>query len=58
MTISTEANPQLPDKVRPYWEENGKALRKFCNFCKEDQRVDVVVLPLFDGVALIKWKMQ
>ncbi|KAK5626989.1 hypothetical protein RRF57_002704 [Xylaria bambusicola] len=50
-TISTEGNPQLPAKVRPYWTENGKALRKFCDFCKNDERVDVVLLPLFDGVT-------
>ncbi|KAI8631699.1 O-methyltransferase [Xylariaceae sp. FL1651] len=55
MTISTDANPQLPAKVRPYWTENGKALRKFCDFCKDDERVDVVLLPLFDGVTWIKW---
>ena len=56
MTISTEANPQLPAKVRPYWTENGKALRKFCDFCKDDERIDVVLLPLFDGVTWIKWR--
>ncbi|KAI3318572.1 O-methyltransferase [Xylariaceae sp. AK1471] len=55
MTISTDANPELPSKVRPYWTENGKALRKFCDFCKDDPRVDVVVLPVFDGVTWIKW---
>ncbi|KAL8904940.1 MAG: hypothetical protein Q9207_002934 [Kuettlingeria erythrocarpa] len=56
MTISTEANPTLPDKVRPYWTENGKALRSFNNFCKNDSRIDSVLLPLYDGVTLIKWK--
>lgn len=56
MTISTEANPELPAKVRPYWTENGKALRNFNNFCKNDSRIDSVLLPLYDGVTLIKWK--
>ncbi|KAL8765545.1 MAG: hypothetical protein Q9209_007416 [Squamulea sp. 1 TL-2023] len=56
MTISTEANPELPDKVRPYWTENGKALRRFNTFCKNDNRIDSVLLPLYDGVTLIKWK--
>lgn len=56
MTISTDANPNLPEKVRPYWTENGKALRKFNDFVRNDPRVDVVLLPLFDGVTLIKWK--
>jgi predicted O-methyltransferase YrrM len=55
MTISADANPSLPSKVRPYWTENGKALRKFCDFCKNDERIDVVLLPLFDGVTWIKW---
>lgn len=56
MTISTEANPYLPDKVRAYWTENGKALRKFNTFCKTDPRVDSILLPVYDGVTLIKWK--
>ena len=57
MTISTEANPTLANKVRPYWTENGKALRKFCTFCKNDPRIDTILLPVFDGVTLIKWKI-
>ncbi|KAL8925530.1 MAG: hypothetical protein Q9208_003421 [Pyrenodesmia sp. 3 TL-2023] len=56
MTISTEANPELPAKVRPYWIENGKALRRFNTFCKNDPRIDSILLPLYDGVTLIKWK--
>ncbi|KAI4103537.1 MAG: hypothetical protein L6R37_003754 [Teloschistes peruensis] len=56
MTISTEANPELPEKVRPYWTENGKALRRFNTFCKNDSRIDSILLPLYDGVTLIKWK--
>ncbi|KAH9884334.1 O-methyltransferase [Xylariomycetidae sp. FL2044] len=56
MTISTESNPLLPEKVRPYWTENGKALRKFNTFCKNDGRIDTVLLPVYDGVTLIKWK--
>ncbi|KAI4161549.1 MAG: hypothetical protein L6R39_000039 [Caloplaca ligustica] len=58
MTISTEANPTLPDKVRPYWTENGKALRSFNTFCRNDPRIDSVLLPLYDGVTLIKWKSE
>ncbi|KAL9013140.1 MAG: hypothetical protein Q9173_002149 [Seirophora scorigena] len=57
MTISTEANPSLPDKVRPYWIENGKSLRSFNTFCKNDSRIDSVLLPLYNGVTLIKWKV-
>ena len=56
MTISTDANPELDDRVRPYWTECGKALREFNDFVAHDARVDVTMLPLFDGVTMIKWK--
>ncbi|KAL3480022.1 S-adenosyl-L-methionine-dependent methyltransferase [Aspergillus californicus] len=56
MTISPDANPYLPDKVRDYWTANGEALREFNIFCKSDPRIDSVLLPVFDGVTLIKWK--
>ncbi|OAA54532.1 O-methyltransferase [Niveomyces insectorum RCEF 264] len=56
LTISPDANPGLPEKVRPYWTENGKALRKFNTFVKNDARIDTVLLPVFDGITLIKWK--
>jgi predicted O-methyltransferase YrrM len=56
MTISADANPSLPNKVRPYWTECGKALKRFNTFCKNDPRIDTVLLPVYDGVTLIKWK--
>jgi len=56
MTISENANPHLAEKVRPYWTANGKALRKFNSFAKNDPRIDTVLLPAFDGITLIKWK--
>ncbi|KAL8728428.1 MAG: hypothetical protein Q9166_005390 [cf. Caloplaca sp. 2 TL-2023] len=58
MTISTSANPELDNRVRPYWTECGKALRKFNEFVVNDPRVDVTMLPLFDGISLIKWKLD
>lgn len=58
MTISTASNPTLPDSVRPYWTECGRALRHFNNAVIEDPRVDVVMLPVFDGVSFIKLKDQ
>ncbi|KAI9716370.1 MAG: hypothetical protein M1812_005437 [Candelaria pacifica] len=58
MTISTSANPELDNNVRPYWTECGKALRKFNDFVVSDPRVDVTMLPLFDGVTMIKWKLD
>ncbi|EDN03975.1 conserved hypothetical protein [Histoplasma mississippiense (nom. inval.)] len=51
MTISTASNPTLPDSVRPYWTECGRALRHFNNAVIEDPRVDVVMLPVFDGLV-------
>ncbi|KAF2644122.1 O-methyltransferase [Massarina eburnea CBS 473.64] len=56
MTISTEANPHLLEKVRPYWTECGKALRRFNTFCKSDPRIDTILMPVYDGVTFIKWK--
>ena len=58
MTISPDANPYLPEKVRGYWTENGRALQKFNIFCKTDPRIDSVLLPVYDGVTLIKWKLN
>lgn len=58
MTISTDANPELAAKVRPYWTECGKALRNFNTFCRSDPRIDTVLLPVYDGLTLIKWKQQ
>lgn len=56
MTISMDANPNLPDKVRPYWTECGNALKRFNTFCSNDPRIDTVLLPVYDGLTLIKWK--
>lgn len=58
MTISTDANPYLAQKVRAYWTANGIALRKFNTFCKNDPRIDTILLPVYDGVTLIKWKVD
>ncbi|KAI3319857.1 O-methyltransferase [Xylariaceae sp. AK1471] len=58
MTIATDSNPLLPEKVRPYWMANGKALRDFNAFCKHDSRIDTVLLPVYDGLTLIKWKTE
>lgn len=35
---------------------NGAELRKFNDHIASDDRVDVCVLPMFDGLALIKWR--
>lgn len=56
MTISRDANPELAAKARSYWTECGKALRRFNAFCRSDPRIDTVLLPIYDGLTLIKWK--
>ena len=58
MTINTEVNPYLAKSVRGYWIECGKALRKFNTFVINDPRVDVTMPPVFDGVSMIKWKLD
>ncbi|KAI9870081.1 MAG: hypothetical protein M1830_004707 [Pleopsidium flavum] len=50
-------NPYLDNAVRPYWTDCGKALDQFNTFVASDPRVDVTMLPLFDGVSQIKWKV-
>jgi hypothetical protein len=47
---SSAGNPQ-DSAVR-----NGAELRKFNDHIASDDRVDVCVLPMFDGLALIKWR--
>ncbi|KAI6331522.1 hypothetical protein MCOR30_004723 [Pyricularia oryzae] len=56
MTIVPESNPELQGSQRTYWTENGKALDGFCKFCKADPRIDVILLPVYDGLTLIKLK--
>lgn len=58
MTISENANPYLLDNVRSYWTKCGQALEKFNSYVASDLRVDVTILPLFDGVSQIKWKLD
>ena len=49
-------NPYLDRVMRPFWETNGEALRVFNKDLVEDPRIDVTILPLFDGVTQIKWR--
>jgi predicted O-methyltransferase YrrM len=51
---NTEANPYTKD---PYYRgRNGDAMREFNAHVAKDPRVEVVVLPLFDGLGLIRLK--
>lgn len=56
MTATPDASPHLPEGVRTYWRANGEALDRFSRFCKQDPRIDSVLLPVYDGLTLIKWK--
>ena len=58
MTISNKANPYLLDDVRSYWTKCGQALDQFNSYIANDPRVDVTVIPVFDGVSQIKWKLD
>ena len=58
MTVSTDANPTLTNEMRPYWTECGEALKKFHTYRHEDPMMDTVLLPVVDGITLIKWKQS
>ena len=44
--------------MRPYWLSCGQALDEFNTGLMKDNRVDVLLLPLFDGVTQIRWRDQ
>jgi predicted O-methyltransferase YrrM len=50
---STEANPYKKDEK---FRRNGEAMRELNAHVAKDPRVEVVVLPLFDGLGLIRLK--
>ncbi|ROW17648.1 hypothetical protein VPNG_00858 [Cytospora leucostoma] len=56
LSVGADAAPWLNDHVRPYWLSCGEALNRFNNDIVKDKRVDVLILPLFDGVTQIRWK--
>ncbi|KAK0513083.1 hypothetical protein JMJ35_004069 [Cladonia borealis] len=56
LAITENAGAHLNQELVPYWIECGKKMQKLSAFCKNDQRVDNLVLPLYDGMSLIKWK--
>lgn len=56
LTMGNEFNPYIEKVRRPFWEANGETLRKLNRSFVEDERIDTLLLPLFDGVTQIKWK--
>ncbi|KAK3933591.1 S-adenosyl-L-methionine-dependent methyltransferase [Diplogelasinospora grovesii] len=56
LTISTNSSQHLNQTLIPYWIKCGKAIKKLSAFCKEDNRINCLVLPLYDSICLLKWK--
>ncbi|KAG8529638.1 uncharacterized protein KY384_005119 [Bacidia gigantensis] len=56
LTMGPEFNPHADKSRRPFWEAMGVTIRKLNVSFLEDPRIDVLLLPLFDGVTMIKWK--
>ena len=54
--MGSEFNPYLDPLRKPFWETIGEAMREVNKHYREDPRVDVLMLPVFDGVTQIKWK--
>ena len=55
-TLGNDRNPHVAEGARPWWEKAGAELQRFNRFVQEDSRVDVCLLPLFDGISQIKWR--
>lgn len=56
LAIDRNASAHLRKDLVPCWIEGGKAMRKLNEFCKNDSRTDSLVLPLYDGMSILKWK--
>lgn len=56
LTIGNDFNPHIVENMRSFWEESAEALRLMNEKLVNDPRIDVILLPLFDGVTQIKWR--
>ncbi|KAK0630430.1 S-adenosyl-L-methionine-dependent methyltransferase [Bombardia bombarda] len=56
LTIGPDCAPWVNDHARAYWLGCGKALDEFNTELVKDPRVDVLILPVFDGVTQIRWR--
>ncbi|KAH8163412.1 hypothetical protein CIB48_g4822 [Xylaria polymorpha] len=56
LAIDPTASAHLKQDLVPYWIECGKAMKKLNEFCKKDPRIDILVIPLYDGMSILKWK--
>lgn len=56
LTIGEDMAPWVNDHIRQYWLSCGKALDEFNTRLVDDPRVDVLILPVFDGVTQVRWR--
>ncbi|KXT18078.1 hypothetical protein AC579_4530 [Pseudocercospora musae] len=55
--VSSGNTANLPEPLNlGHWEDAGLLVREFNDFVASDRRVDVTVLPIFDGVSEIRLK--
>ena len=56
MALGKDYNPHLDSSERALWETKGEAMQKVHEYLLSDPRLEVLMLPLFDGIIQIKWK--
>ncbi|KZL74856.1 sam-dependent o-methyltransferase [Colletotrichum incanum] len=55
LSVGADCAPWINDHIRQYWLSCGQALHEFNTRIVQDPRVDVLILPVFDGITQIKW---
>ncbi|KAL8822077.1 MAG: hypothetical protein Q9191_007181 [Dirinaria sp. TL-2023a] len=56
LTMGPEFNPFMEGFRRPFWEKSAETLRELNKSFLNDERIDCVLLPMFDGITQIKWR--
>ena len=56
MALGKDYNPHLEGSKRAFWEIKGEAMQEAHKYLLGDSRLNVLMLPLFDGVIQVKWK--
>lgn len=56
LTVGADCAPWVNDHVRPYWLGCGQVLDGFNARLVQDERVEVMILPVFDGISQIRWR--
>lgn len=39
-----------------HWQESGELMKVFNTAMSQDQRVETLILPVFDGISEIRWR--